>query len=60
MNSKYIRKDTPTGSLSKYPTRSEWFENSSLGCLKIIGQVTRINLNFRVSFLLEALSVLEE
>ena len=59
MNSRYIGKDTRSRSLSKCPTRSEWFENFSLGCLKIMGQVIKINLPLSVPVILEDLIVLE-
>ena len=57
MNSSHTEKNTWARSLPKYPTRSEWFEFFSLGCLKLMGQVTKINLDLSVPVLLEALIV---
>ena len=60
MNSRCISKNTRSGIISKSPTRLEWFEKLSLGCLKIMGQVTKINLFLSVPVIFQALSVLEE
>ena len=60
MNSRCISKNTRSGIISKSPTRLEWFEKLSLGCLKIMGHNTKSNLSIIIPVILLELSVLEE
>ena len=57
---RYVGKDTWAGSLSKYSIQSVWFEKFSMGCLKIMGKVTKRNLSISIPDLLECVCVLEE